>query len=138
MSGYYPKVKASSTVFEPMIGGGAFVLNGASNPTQVFGDVESVRVLVDASARPFFRVKFSKRLPLRAGTTFIAREVRGTAITNELTTNIVDLTANPAAARDNNFELDMVVLNAGVPVNTAGFRLSFVMYAGTSKPKDVT
>lgn len=137
MSGYYANLKASSTVFQPMVGGGAFVLDGATDPSQVFGDIESVTRLVDGAARPFFRVRFSKRLPLRAGTTFIATAVRGTAITDELHANIVDLTSNPVVARDDNFELDVVVLQAGVPVDTAGFRFNYVMFAGTAKPLEV-
>jgi hypothetical protein len=120
-----------------MVGGGAFVCDGATDPSQVFGDIKSVRRLVDAGALPFFRVKFSKRLPLRAGTTFIAPDVRGTTIADEPGCNILDVVADPVSERDDNFELDIVVLNAGVPVDTAGFRFSYVMFAGTAKPRDI-
>lgn len=138
LASWYPTARFTATMPQPAQGGGAFVLNGASNPTQVFGIVESVRRLVDAGARPFFRVKVNTRLALRAGTTMIVASVRGTAITDELSWNIVDVTAAPASARDDSFEFDIAILNAGVPVDTAGFRAEFIFASALSNPREVS
>lgn len=137
LAGHVPYMCASSTVGRPAGAMGAFILNGASDPTQVAGVVDSVRRLVDGSARPFFRVKFNTMMPLRALSTAISPHVRGTAITDELTTNIVDVTASPAATRDDAFELDIIVLNAGVPVDTADFRVELVLHYGRERPVEV-
>lgn len=138
LAGFLPWPCASATLPRPAVAAGAFILDGSTNPSQVSGIVESVRRLVDATPLPFFRVRFNTRLPLRALTTMIVPHVRGTDITDELTSNIVDITADPAAERDDNFEIDIVVSNAGTAVDTAGFRVDLEFHFARERPVDVT
>jgi hypothetical protein len=122
--GYYPTCKYTATLPDPVQGAGAFVANGASAITKVSGIVESVRRLATAGAVPFFRIKLNSRIDVTAITTIITGDVRGTAATDEPAKNIINLTASPASARGT-FEFDVVLLNAGTPVDTAGFRFDF-------------
>lgn len=122
--GYYPSCKFTATLPDPVQGAGAFIANGASAVTQVSGIVESVRRLVDAGAVPFFRIKINSRIDLTAITTLITGSVRGTAVTDELTYNIVPVTAAPATTKGT-FEFDVVLMNAGTAVDTDGFRFDF-------------
>lgn len=122
--GYYPTCKFTATLPDPVQGAGSFIANGAGAVTQVSGIVESVRRLVDAGANPFFRVKINSRIDLTAITTIITGSTRGTAIADEPGYNLVPVTAAPATTKGT-FEFDVVLLNAGVPVDTDGFRFDF-------------
>lgn len=132
MEGNYPFCKFTSTLSDPVQAAGAFVAAGATNPSVFSGIVESVRRLVDASARPFFRVKVNSRIDLTAITTIITGSCRGTAITNEPGYNLVAVTASPATTKGT-FEFDVALLNAGVAVDTAGFRFDFHIDASQGK-----
>lgn len=132
MEGYYPTCKYTSTLPDPVQAAGAFIADGATDPSVVSGIVESVRRLEDAGALPFFRVKVNTRIDLTAITTLIVGSVRGTAIADEPGYNLVAVTAAPATTKGT-FEFDVVVLNAGVPVDTAGFRFDFHVDASQGK-----
>lgn len=132
LSGFFATCRFTTTLAQPAQAAGSFVLNGASNPTQKAGIVESVRRLVDAGGDPFFRVRVNTRLPLNALSTIIVGSVRGTAIADEPGYNIVAITAAPATTKDTNYEMDVAILNAGVAVDTADFWFQFHVDAATA------
>lgn len=117
----------------PMRGGrrfvtfGSFVTNGASAPTTVGGDIKSVQRLVDAGAKPFFRVRFVEPFPLGRGssTTTLGWKNPDVMVLN-LVVERGDVTPNPVLAlRDD--ELDVVVKSADVPTDTAGVRVDLAL-----------
>jgi hypothetical protein len=126
MAGFYPFSKFTSTLPDPAQLAGAFVADGASDPTadRVSGVVASVRRLEDSGALPFFRVKINTRVDLSALSTIITGAVRGVAIADDPSFNLVAVTADPATTKGDD-EFDVVFLDAGVPVDTAGWRFDF-------------
>jgi hypothetical protein len=126
MAGFYPTCKFSSTLPDPAQLPGSFVANGASAipATSVAGVVASVRRLEDAGALPFFRVKINTRVDLSALSTIITGTVRGVAIGDDPSFNLVAVTADPATTKGDD-EFDVVFLDAGVAVDTAGWRFDF-------------
>lgn len=132
ITGYFATCPFTSTLPRPVQCAGSFVLDGATDPSEQAGDVLSVRRLVDASANAFFRVKLSKRLALTALSTIIIGSVRGTAVGDEPGYNIIPMTADPATTRDDTAEFDVVILDAGLPVDTAGFWFQFHIDAATA------
>lgn len=133
--GLLPGSKYTDTLPDPVQGAGSFICNGAGAVTRVAGMVLRVRRLVDGSARPFFRCTLdAKTIELDKLSTIITASARGTAITSEplATLPTTTLVAVPADVKATN-EIDVVLLSAGVPADTAGFRIDLHIAAARGR-----
>lgn len=136
-----PYAPVSATVLRPSITFGSFVLDGATDPSQFGGAIESVRRLEEA-ADPFFRVRFTHpiaRIPatnLRPLESFLNMTVHDPAGQTQVTASESNRTDDGGDVRDDLRELDFTVISDGdVVVDTAGFRVDFLYLFTQSAPR---
>lgn len=99
-----------------------FTLNGASDPTVFGGPITEVQVLAQGGVI-FFRVTLNHSVRLTRGTTVLTLGVEGADITDDLTVMAfmgAGLTDDGADVFEPLRDIDVVVKDAGIAVNTAG------------------
>ena len=102
---------------------GSFVLNGATDPSVVGGAVASVRRLVTSTPTIFFRVKLDASYKIDDLATTIQLTAEAVDESDDLTVMLADLTADPVASKDAFREIDILVRDGGVAVDTAGIKI---------------
>lgn len=125
-------LRGSSSLVIPGRTVGSFVLNGASAPTGVLGDIRAVRRLVTTGGTIFFRITldFSGSLPA-------PQQCQVTALPSAEAEHLLcnvreDLTADPADTKASN-EIDVTVYDVAAvtpaTVDTAGIQVRLGMDA---------
>jgi hypothetical protein len=106
-----------------------FITDGATDPSEFGGHVESVLRLETADPRPFFRVRFKELIPnLSSLRTCITTGVEADEnIDATVKFSTAGYTADPADVIEDDRELDVQLMIAGVAADTAGVRINLAI-----------
>lgn len=111
----------------PLVLHGRFTLNGGSDPTVVSGVLRSVKRYETAGADPFFRLELDNSYQLANSGAVKIATVEG-PIAADLTPQFGSFTSNPLVEPVPLKEVDIVIKDGGIPVDTSGVVVHVVLH----------